>query len=181
MLSRKNIKIYNDIAGKHGNVTVQNFGKHEKLKYKHNKLKLDIDFLNNCKQLGVYPKFFMFKLPNASNKMLYQYVKYSFAMPWISPIKNFNMSQKNSANPTLFLSKLLSTIDFCILNRSITSHNKKSLQKLQNTQDKNLSSLKKNCSLPTFTSNETLLTSHNMSYLRKSPIYLKQVYISLSK
>ena len=33
-----------------------------------NKLKLDIDFLNNCKQLGVYPKFLIFKLPNVSNK-----------------------------------------------------------------------------------------------------------------
>ena len=31
-----------------------------------NKLKLDIDFLNNCKQLGVYPKFLILKLPNAS-------------------------------------------------------------------------------------------------------------------
>ena len=68
MLSRKNIKIYSDITGKRGNVTVQDFQKYEKLKYKHNKLKLDIDFLNNCKQLGVYPKFFIFKLPNVSNK-----------------------------------------------------------------------------------------------------------------
>ena len=68
MLSRKIIKIYNDIAQKHGNVTVQDFRKYEKLKYKHNKLKLDIDFLNNCKQLGVYPKFLIFKLPNVSNK-----------------------------------------------------------------------------------------------------------------
>ena len=68
MLSRKIIKIYNDIARKHGNVTVQDFRKYEKLKYKHNKLKLDIDFLNNCKQLGVYPKFLIFKLPNVSNK-----------------------------------------------------------------------------------------------------------------
>ena len=68
MLSRKIIKIYNDIARKHGNVTLQDFRKYEKLKYKHNKLNLDIDFLNNCKQLGVYPKLLFFKLPNVSNK-----------------------------------------------------------------------------------------------------------------
>ena len=68
VLSKKNIKICNDIAGKHGNVTVQDFPKYEKLKYKHSKLKLDIDFLNDCKQLGVYPKFFIFKLPNVSDK-----------------------------------------------------------------------------------------------------------------
>ena len=33
-----------------------------------NKLKLDIHFLDNCKRLGVYPKFLIFKLPNVSNK-----------------------------------------------------------------------------------------------------------------
>ena len=67
-LSRKIIHIYNDIARKFGNVTVEDFRKYEKLEYKKNKLKLDIDFLNNCKQLGVYPKFLTFKLMNVSNK-----------------------------------------------------------------------------------------------------------------
>ena len=68
VLSRKIINIYNNIAWKYGNITVKHFGKYEKLQYKNNKLKLDIDFLNNCKQLGVYPKFLIFKLPNVSNK-----------------------------------------------------------------------------------------------------------------
>ena len=63
---RKNI--YNDIAWKYGNVTVKDFRKYEKLEYKKNKLKLAINFLNNCKQLGVYLKFLIFKLPNVSNK-----------------------------------------------------------------------------------------------------------------
>ena len=67
VLSRKIINIYNNIARKYGNVTVKDFQKYEKLEYKKNKLKLDIDFLNNCKQLGVYPKFLIFKLPNVSN------------------------------------------------------------------------------------------------------------------
>ena len=68
VLSRKMINIYNDIARKYGNVTVEDFRKYEKLEYKKNKLKLDINFLNNCEQLGVYPKFLIFKLPNVSNK-----------------------------------------------------------------------------------------------------------------
>ena len=59
---------YCQLARKHGNVTVEDFRKYEKLKEKHNKLKLDIDFLNNCKQLGVYLKFLIFKLQNVSNK-----------------------------------------------------------------------------------------------------------------
>ena len=44
------------------------FRKYEQLKYKQNKLKRDIDFLNNCKKVGVYPKFLIFKFPNVSNK-----------------------------------------------------------------------------------------------------------------
>ena len=68
VLSRKVINICNNIALKYGNVRVKHFGKHEKLEYKKNKLELDTDFLNNCKQLGVYLKFVMFKLPNVSNK-----------------------------------------------------------------------------------------------------------------
>ena len=67
-LSRKIINIYNDIARKYGNVTVKDFGKHEQLEYKKNKRKLDIDFVNNGKQLGVYPKFIIFKLLNVSTK-----------------------------------------------------------------------------------------------------------------
>ena len=40
----------------------------KKLKYKQYKLKLDINFLNNCKQLGMYAKFLIFQLPNVLNK-----------------------------------------------------------------------------------------------------------------
>ena len=68
VLSRKIINIYDDLAGKHGNVTVKDFHKYEKLQYKKNKLRLDIVFLNNCKQRGIYPEFLIFKLLNVSNK-----------------------------------------------------------------------------------------------------------------
>ena len=68
MLSRKIINIYNDLAQKQGNVTVNDFHKYEKIEYKKNKLKLNIKLLNNCKKLSVYSKFLIFKLPNVSNK-----------------------------------------------------------------------------------------------------------------
>ena len=45
------------MAQKQGNIAVKDFQKYEILKYKHNKLKLNNDFLNNCRQLGVCPKF----------------------------------------------------------------------------------------------------------------------------
>ena len=68
MLSRKIINIFNGIAQKYGNATVKDFRKYEKLEHKKKKLNIDIDFLNNCKELGVYLKFLIFKLPNLSNK-----------------------------------------------------------------------------------------------------------------
>ena len=54
VLSRKIINICNDIARKYGNVTVKDFRKYEKLEYKKNKLKLDIDFLKLIYILGNY-------------------------------------------------------------------------------------------------------------------------------
>ena len=42
------------LRGNMGNVTVKDFRIYEKLEYKKNKLKLDIDFLNSGKKLAVY-------------------------------------------------------------------------------------------------------------------------------
>ena len=53
VLSRKIINVCNDLAQKYGSVMVKDFRKYEKLQYKKKKLKLGIDFLSNCKQLGV--------------------------------------------------------------------------------------------------------------------------------
>ena len=63
------------------------------------------------------------------------------------------------------LSKQVSTIDLYTLTKSITPHNKKSLQKSLYTQQKKLSSLTQECSLPIFTSNETItnLTQYELS------------------
>ena len=55
-------------------------------------------------------------------------------------------------------------IDFYILVKSIISHNKKLLQKSLNTQQKKLSSLTRDCNLPTFIANETILTQYELSH-----------------
>ena len=101
VLSIKIINTYNGIARKYGKVTVKDFLKYEKLEYKKNKLKLDIDFLSNCKQLGIQNSLSlncrMFLI-----KTIYQFVKYSFVTPSISVINNSNIFQKNSVYPKTF-------------------------------------------------------------------------------
>ena len=140
VMSRKIINICNDIAQKYGNTTVKDFRKYEKLKYKKNKLKLDIDFLKNCKQLDVYPIFLIFKLPNVSNKDSLSICKRLLCSTINKRNKELQHLSKELSLSENFLSTQLSTIDFYILTKSITSHNKKSLQKsLYTTQQKKLS------------------------------------------
>ena len=134
VLPRKIVNIYNDIARKYGNVTVKDFRKYEKLEYKKNILKLDIDFLNNCKQLGVYPKFLIFKLPNVSNKDALSICKKLLRSSINKRNKELQHLFKELSLSVNVLSTQLSTIDFYILTKSITSYNKKSMQKSLYTQ-----------------------------------------------
>ena len=125
VLSRKIINIYKDIAQKYGNV--KDSQKYEKLEYKKNKLKLDIDFLNNCKELGVYLKFLIFKLPNTSNKDPLSILKTLLCSAINKCNKELQHLSKELSLSENILSTKLSTIDFYILTKSITSYNKKSL------------------------------------------------------
>ena len=155
-LSRKIINIYNDIAQKYENVTVKDFRKYEKLEYKKNKLKLDIDFLNSCKHLGVYLKFLIFKLPNVSDKDTFSIRKRLLRSAINKRNNELQHLSKGLSLSENCLSTQLSTIDFYILTKSITSYNKKSLQKSLCTQQKTLFSLTRDCNLPIFTANETI-------------------------
>ena len=136
MLSRKIINIYNDIARKYGNVTVKDFRKYEKLEYKKKKLKLDIHFLNNCKQLGVYPKFVIFKLPNVSNKDALSIRKRLFPSAISKRNKELQHLSKELSLSEKILSTQFSTTDFYILTKSVKLYSKKSLQKSLYIQQK---------------------------------------------
>ena len=76
--SRKIINIYNDIARKYGKVTVKDFCKYKKIEYKKKKLKLDIDFPNNCKQLGVY-LYANYRHLNYTLLLLHLFIKHRIA------------------------------------------------------------------------------------------------------
>ena len=173
VLSRKVINIYNDLARKHGNVTVKDFCKYEKLKYKKNKLKLDIDFLNNWKRLAVYPKFLIFKLLNVSNKDASSIRKRLLHSTINKCNKELQHDFKELSTSENFLSKQISTTDFYILKKSIILYDNKSLQKSLYTQQKKLSSLPRGCSLPIFTANATITNLTQYKIPQGEPDLLK--------
>ena len=105
----------------------------------------------------MYSKLLIFKLPNVSNKDTLSIRKRLLRSTINKPNKELQHFSKDLSLSKNVLSKQLSTIDYYILTKSITSHNKKSLQKsLYYTQQKKLSSLTKNCNLSIFTANETI-------------------------
>ena len=79
--------------------------------------------------------------------------------------KELQYFQKNAVYPKTLLFKELCTIDFYILKKSETLHDKKSLRKSLYTQQKKLSSLTRNSNLVIFTANEIVinLTQYELS------------------
>ena len=137
VLSRKFINFYNDIARKYGNVLqLKIFENMKNQRTKKNKLKLDIDFLNNWKQLGVYLKFLIFKLPNVFNKDALSHCKRLLRSAINKRNKELQHLSKELRLSEIFSSTQLSTIDFYIRTKSMTLYSKKSLQKSLYTQQK---------------------------------------------
>ena len=123
LLSRKYINIYNDIAQKYGNVTVKDFRKYKKLEYKKEKLKLHIDFANNCKQLLCIRNSLSLNCQMFLIKAFYQFVKNSFVAPSTSVIKN--IFPKNSVYQKIFYLRsflLLTSTSLKILYHRITRY-----------------------------------------------------------
>ena len=176
VLSRKITNIYNNIAQKHGNVTVKDFQKYWKLGYKKNKLKLDIDFLKNYKQLREYSKFLIFKLPRVSNKdalSIRKRLLRSAINKWNKELQHLWKELSLSKN-VLFTQ--FSATDFYILAKSITSYNKKSLQKSLYNRYKSYLHWRVIETYRDSQLTKLLLISRNINYPRKNLIYLKQIY-----
>ena len=141
---------------------------------------MDIDFLNNCKQLGVYPKFIIFKLPNVSNKDALSICKTLLRSAINNRNRKLQHLLKELSLSINVLSTQLSTIDFYILIKPITSYNKKSLPKSLYTQQKKLSPLTRDCNLPIFTANKTIinLTQYELSQ-EESDLLKAGLYFSI--
>ena len=128
----------------------------------------------------MYQKFFIFKLLNVSDKDALSLRKRLLCSAINKRNKELQHVSKELSLYKTFLSTQLSTIDFYILTKSITSYNKKSLQKSLYTQQKKLSSLTRDCNLPIFTANETItnLTQYELSQ-EESDLLKTGLYFSI--
>ena len=125
----------------------------------------------------MFPKFLIFKLLNVSNKDASSIRKRLLRSDINNRNKELQHLLKELSLSVNLLPAQLFTIDFYILTKSTTSHNKKSLQESLCTQQKELSSLTRDCILPIFTANETITNlkqyglSQEESDLLKSVLY----------
>ena len=128
----------------------------------------------------MHPKFLIFKLPNVFNKDALSVHKRLLRSAINKRNKELQHLSKELSVSKNFLSTQLSTIDFYILTKSITSYNEKSLQKLLYTQQKKLSSLTRDCDLPTFTASETFtnLSQYELSQ-EESDLLKAGLYFSI--
>ena len=123
---------------------------------------------------------FIFKLPNVSNKDALSIRKRLLRSAINKRNKKLQHLSKELSLSENFLSAQLSTNDFYVLTKSIRSYNKKSLQKLLYTQQKRLSSLTRDCNLPIFTANETIvnLTKYELTQ-EESDLLKAGLYFSI--
>ena len=129
----------------------------------------------------MYRKLLVFKLLNVFNKDTLSVRKRLLPSAISKRNKELQHLSKELGLSEKFLSIQLSTIDFYILTNSITSYNKRSLQKSLNTQQKKLSSLTRDRNLPIFTANETIsnLTQCEL-FQKKSSLLKRGLYLYFS-
>ena len=138
MLSRNFGNIIHDIAQNYININVSDLRKLEKLHIKRNKAQLDINFLINCKNFGVFPKFINVYLPNVDEKDMYEIKKKLRNNAIHKRIRERNDFDKKIKNVELQIKHILSNFDWYILAKLLRRNVKnKESTVLKNTPEEN--------------------------------------------
>ena len=100
---------------KYIDINVSDLRKLEKLHIKQNKAQLDINFLINCKNFGVFPKFINVYLPNADKRDMYGIKKKLRKNAMKKRIRERNDFDKKIKNSELQIKQKLDHFDWYIL------------------------------------------------------------------
>ena len=155
ILCRSFGKILHDIAQKYDtDFTVSDLRKFEKLHLKINKATLDINFLFNCRNLRIYPKFIQFHIPNTINQQDTYFIRKRLLRSAI----NKRWKEKRQINKDLKeveneIRSKISTIDWFILNQAVKKNVIKEEERNMKTHTKKLKNLSQGSITP-FTHNE---------------------------
>ena len=144
VLSRNFGNIIHDIAQNYININVSDLRKLEKLHIKRNKAQLDINFLINCKNFGVFPKFINVYLPNVDEKDMYGIKKKLRNNAIHKRIRERNDFDKKIKNVELQIKHILSNFDWYILAKLLRRNVKNKESTVLKTHQKKMRNLTKN-------------------------------------
>ena len=140
--------IIHDISRKHEDVNVSKLRRYDKLRIKIQKVKLDIQFLENCQLFQVTPKFIAHNVRHI-NKNDIDFVQKHVLKAEIRRHKKLIVKHELELDKvTQFLREKLSGVDFLILQSASNKNVSKSEEKYLETHEKKLTDLTQNHFLP---------------------------------
>ena len=157
VFSRNFGNIIHDIAQNYIDINVTDLRKLEKLHIKRNKAQLDINFLINCKNFGVFPKFINVYLLNLDEKDMYGTKKKLRQNAIHKRIRERNDFDKNIGNVELQIKQKLNNFDWYILVMLLKRNIKNKENTVLKTHQKKIRNLTKNSTNP-FTHREVVKT-----------------------
>ena len=134
-----NLSTIQVIRNRYGNDTVKLVRQFEKLDYKHRKILLDLNFLENCINNNVTPKFLQFRLANKdlrSSSTYRQFQQKLLKQEIINKKRRFKLVEKNLLSVKNELMFKLKWIDFHHVCNLFLTGNDRSISKHQKIQDK---------------------------------------------
>ena len=173
VLVRKFGNILHDLAQKYGDsFTKSDFRKLEKLNIKVNKARLDINYLKNCQNFHVFPKFICFNIPTV-NKEDSIYIKRKLLKSALQKRQKEKCKMKEELKVVEDdIRKTVSAIDWYILSSAIKKNVKKDTDDTIRIHERKLSNLTRNnrfCSKIDVISN---LSSYNLTQDEQSILQL---------
>ena len=121
-----------DITQKYGQQTLKNFRKLQKLQLQRDKSQCDLEFLQQCKLSGVFPKFIYFKssIRNFNSSKLYVSILYKCLDYEIkSKKKKYSKLHKNYTNLLEQYRSGVSWLDYKVTLSKITKDNANKIKK----------------------------------------------------
>ena len=157
--------LIHDVANNsNGLVSVQTLRKLEKLRKRCDKANLDINFLTNCKTLGVIPKFVCFPIPNSTSfdaTAIRRKLLKNAITKRISEKKSLEINVENLSKE---IRKIVSGIEWFLLYKAIDRNVKKERNIIIQTHENKLANLTRNKTVP-FKAEDTItnLSSYTLS------------------